>query len=104
MQLDNFTTAVVGIAVLVAFALGTFSSNIGMRYFYYICACILFGVLVGAEEKPDESETCTICQGRFHRSEGAWVCVKCLVKFGRSSHGKKKGGKSARLVPRRKQA
>jgi hypothetical protein len=101
MKLDNLTSALVAIAVLTAFALGTFSSNIGLRYFYFICACILFGVLIGAEERQDDSELCTICQGRFRHSDGAWVCVKCLVKIGRSSHGKKKSGKSKRLVPRK---
>jgi hypothetical protein len=49
---------------------------------------------MGADELQNDSEICTSCQGSFHHSEGAWVCIKCLVKYGRSSHGKKKSNKS----------
>lgn len=79
MRLSGIGCAFLAIAILVTFAIGTWISSLGMKYFFFIIACVLFGILVGSEEQQSDEADCSVCRGHFHESEGGWACIKCLL-------------------------
>ena len=93
MRFDRLSNMLLLLSILLCFGLGVLISN-QSSYFLYAIGCILFGVFMGADELPDDSAVCMVCQRAFHPSEGSWVCKSCTSEIWGSSHGKKKSGKS----------